>query len=48
MTVPLLLGAIPLARLGSIVGKKTDTRLLKWLLAVIIFATAVKVWYSIL
>jgi uncharacterized membrane protein YfcA len=48
MAVPLLLGAVPTARLGSIVGKKTDTRLLKWLLAAIIFATAVKVWHSIL
>jgi hypothetical protein len=48
MAAPLLLGAVPTARLGSIVGKKTDTRLLKWLLAAIIFATAVKVWYSIL
>jgi uncharacterized protein len=48
MAIPLLAGAIPTARLGSIVGKKTDTRYLKWLLAAIIFATAVKVWASIL
>ena len=48
IAVPLLAGAIPSARLGSIVGKKTDTRYLKWLLAAIIFATAVKVWSSIL
>ncbi len=45
---PLLLGAIPAARLGSIVGKKTKTQFLRWLLALIISATAVKVWSSIL
>ncbi|MGE5808091.1 MAG: sulfite exporter TauE/SafE family protein [Nitrospirota bacterium] len=48
LAIPLLAGAIPTARLGSIVGKKTDTRYLKWLLAAIIFATAVKVWAGIL
>jgi uncharacterized membrane protein YfcA len=47
MTVPLIIGAIPAARVGSIVGKKTNTRFLKWLLAAIIFATAVKVWSAI-
>jgi uncharacterized membrane protein YfcA len=48
MTLPLLLGAIPAARWGSIVGKKTKTQFLKWLLASLIFATALKVWISIL
>jgi hypothetical protein len=48
MAIPLLVGAIPTARLGSIVGKKTNTRLLKWLLAAIIFATAIKVWSGII
>ncbi len=47
MAVPLVAGAIPSARWGSIVGKRTDTRFLKWLLAAIIIATAVKVWSSI-
>lgn len=47
LALPLILGAIPAARFGSIVGKKTDTRYLKWLLAAIIIATAVKVWMSI-
>ena len=47
MTLPLIIGAIPAARFGSIVGKKTNTRFLKWLLAAIIFATAVKVWSAI-
>lgn len=44
MTVPLLLGAIPAAQIGSFVGKKTKTQYLRWLLAVIIIVTAVKIW----
>ncbi len=48
MALPLLAGAIPAARWGSIVGKKTNTQFLKWLLAVIILVTAVKVWLGIL
>ncbi len=48
MALPLLVGAIPAARLGSIIGKKTDTKFLRWLLAAIIFVTAVKVWSSII
>lgn len=48
MALPLIAGAIPSARFGSVVGKKTNTRFLKWLLAAIIFATAVKVWSAIL
>ncbi len=48
MALPLLAGAIPFARWGSIVGKRTNTQFLKWLLAVIILATAVKVWVSII
>jgi uncharacterized protein len=46
--VPLLVGAIPSARWGSIVGKKTKTLYLKWLLAGLIAVTAIKVWISIL
>jgi hypothetical protein len=44
--VPLLVGAIPSARLGSIVGRRTKTQFLKWLLASLIAATAVKVWMN--
>ncbi len=47
MALPLLVGAIPAARFGSIVGKRTNTQFLRWLLAAIIFATAVKVWSAI-
>lgn len=46
--LPLLIGAIPAARFGSIVGKRTKTQFLRWLLALIIIATAVKVWLSII
>jgi uncharacterized membrane protein YfcA len=48
MALPLIIGAIPAARFGSIVGKKTNTRFLRWLLAAIISATAVKVWMDII
>lgn len=48
MALPLLVGAIPAARFGSIVGKKTNTQFLRWLLAAIIFAAAVKVWSAII
>jgi len=48
MALPLIIGAIPAARIGSIVGKKTNTRFLRWLLAAIISATAVKVWMDII
>jgi uncharacterized membrane protein YfcA len=48
LALPLIIGAIPSARFGSIVGKKTDTRYLKRLLAAIIIATAIKVWITIL
>jgi uncharacterized membrane protein YfcA len=47
MALPLIIGAVPAARFGSIVGKRTNTRFLKWLLAAIIFATAAKVWSAI-
>ncbi len=47
MAGALLLGAIPSARLGGIVSKKTKTQFLRWLLALIISATAIKVWYDI-
>ena len=40
--------AITGTRLGSIVGKRTKTVYLKWLLATLIAATAIKVWISIL
>ncbi len=44
MAVPLLIGAIPAAQLGSFVGKKTKTQYLRWLLSVIIIVTAVKIF----
>ena len=47
MAIPLIIGAIPAARLGSIVGRKTKTQFIRWLLAAIIIATAIKVWIGI-
>jgi uncharacterized membrane protein YfcA len=48
MALPLVLGAIPAARWGSIVGKRTKTQFLRWVLAALILATAIKVWSGIL
>lgn len=47
IAVVLLLGAIPFAQVGSRVSQKTGTKLLRWLLALLISATAVKVWRDI-
>jgi hypothetical protein len=47
MAGAMLLGAIPFARVGGFVGRKTDTRILKWLLAVIISVTAIKIMTDI-
>ncbi|MDI6744116.1 MAG: sulfite exporter TauE/SafE family protein [Thermodesulfovibrionales bacterium] len=47
MSIALLAGAIPMARLGGIAGKKMKTKFLRWLLALIISGTAIKVWLDI-
>ena len=47
MAAALLIGAIPAARFGGVVGKKTKSEHLRWLLAVIIIATAIKIWSDI-
>ena len=47
MALALLLGAIPSARLGSMVSRKTKTQSLRWILAFIVSVTAIKVWYDI-
>ena len=48
MAAALLIGAIPMAYAGGAIGKRTHTKFLKWLLAAIICATAVKIWSDIL
>ncbi len=48
MAAALLSGAIPMAYAGGAVGRKTHTRFLKWLLAALISASAIKIWSSIL
>jgi uncharacterized membrane protein YfcA len=47
MALALLFGAIPSARLGSMVSRKTKTQSLRWILAFIVSVTAIKVWYDI-
>ena len=47
MAAPLVLGAILSAQLGSFAGKRTKTEFLRWLLAFIISATTIKVWFDI-
>jgi uncharacterized protein len=47
MVLPLIFGAIPSARFGSYVAKKTRVQFLRWILAFIICATAVKIWSDI-
>jgi uncharacterized membrane protein YfcA len=47
MAATLLIGAIPSARFGGVVGKRTKTQYLKWLLAAIIVATAIKIGVDI-
>ncbi len=39
----MLCGAVPFARIGGFVGKKTHPRLLKWLLAIIVSVSAIKI-----
>ncbi|TAN45137.1 MAG: sulfite exporter TauE/SafE family protein [Nitrospirae bacterium] len=41
--IPMLLGAIPAASLGSFVSKNTESRHLRWLLALLITATALRI-----
>lgn len=47
MAAALVIGAIPVAKAGAILSKKTKTQYLRWLLAVIILGTAIKIWMDI-
>jgi uncharacterized membrane protein YfcA len=44
----MLLGAVPMARVGGMVGRGTDTRHLRWLLAAVIAGAALKIWADII
>jgi len=44
MAGALLIGAVPVAKAGAWVSKRTRTQYLRWLLALIITATALKIW----
>ncbi len=48
MSLALVAGVIPAARLGSIVSQRIKVQILRWLLALIISATAIKIWANIL
>ncbi|MBI5634560.1 MAG: sulfite exporter TauE/SafE family protein [Nitrospirae bacterium] len=47
MAAALIIGAIPVAKAGAWLGKKTKTHYLRWLLAAIISATAIKIWMDL-
>ena len=47
LAAALLAGAIPAAKAGAVIGRKTKTLYLRWLLAAIISGTAVKIWLDI-
>jgi uncharacterized membrane protein YfcA len=47
MALALLAGAVPSAQVGSRVSRRVKSRYLKWLLAILITAAAIKVWADI-
>lgn len=47
MAAALIIGAIPVAKAGAMLSKKTKTQYLRWILAGIISATAIKIWMDI-
>jgi hypothetical protein len=47
IAIALLVGSIPAAQLGSVIGRKTKVQFLRWLLAFIITISAIKVWSDI-
>jgi uncharacterized membrane protein YfcA len=48
MTLPIALIVIPAAHLGSLISRKTPVIRLRWVLAVLIAAAAIKIWVSVL
>ncbi len=48
LAAALLAGAIPMAYVGGAAGRRTHTKFLKWLLAALISASAIKIWAGIL
>jgi hypothetical protein len=47
MAAAVVIGAIPVAKAGAWLSKRTKTHYLRWLLAGIISATAIKIWMDI-
>lgn len=48
MTIALLMGAVPAARIGGAVSRRTKSPFLRWILAAVIMAAAIKIWMDIL
>jgi len=48
MAAALLIGAVPVAKAGAWMSKRTKTQYLRWLLAMIISATAIKIWADLI
>ncbi len=47
MAGALIIGAVPSAQLGSFISKKTATPHLRWILALVIAAAAIRIWIDI-
>lgn len=47
MAGALLIGAVPSAQLGSFISRKTSTQYLRWILALVIAAAAIRIWIDI-
>ena len=47
MAAAVVIGAVPLAKAGAVLGRKTKTEYLRWLLAAIISATAIRILLDI-
>lgn len=48
MSIALIAGAVPAARFGSLLGRRTKVQVLRWLLAFIILITAIRIWTGII
>ncbi len=46
MSIAMLSGAVPFARIGGYISVRTNTRILKWILAVLIIITAIKIMWG--
>lgn len=40
----MIVASLIAAPIGAMMGKKMDTKILQWILSVLIFASAIKIW----